>query len=85
MTPDIDDAKAEERSYTKSEDKKLEARMEASHASQGKYLCVISERNEVPIVSLNSHAGKLIQDLGKDFEEKMKVQERKAEYAVSEG
>ena len=59
MTPGIDDAKAEVKSYTNnrifateekvksytnSEDKKLEAKMEASHASQGKHVCVISRQ-----------------------------------------
>ena len=37
------------------------------------------------VVVLLLHAGKLIHDLGEDFEAKIKAQERKTEDAVSEG
>ena len=44
LTSGIDDAKAEAKRYTNSEDKKLEAKIEASHASQGKHFCVVSRQ-----------------------------------------
>ena len=44
LTSGIDDAKAEAKRYTNSEDKKLEAKIEASHASQGKHVCVVSRQ-----------------------------------------
>ena len=63
LTSGIDDAKAEAQRYTNSEDKKLEAKMEVSHASQGKHVCVISRQPakqppslRVPLINPPTHA-----------------------------